>query len=212
MEHLSFDILVRARRSCRSFQDGLLDEAAVASILEAGWLAPHAGATGVALANKRRFFVIRRASAAHDRIYALALARVRANRHRLMIAGRFVPGLAKKTASFMKRLDAFDRDGIRTLQEAPVWIIVAERKGFPPAEAKSIAHVMQNMWLKATELGVGFMLLSLTGMLSGDAAIASELGLARGEWELDGCLVGLPARPSEPSAEHLPKDAVSWLD
>ena len=160
MEHLSFDILVRARRSCRSFQDGLLDEAAVASILEAGWLAPHAGATGVALANKRRFFVIRRASAAHDRIYALALARVRANRHRLMIAGRFVPGLAKKTASFMKRLDAFDRDGIRTLQEAPVLDHCGGKKGLPAGggqvdRARDAEYVAQShrvgSWLHAAQ-------------------------------------------------------------
>jgi nitroreductase len=123
-----------------------------------------------------------------------------------------MPGLAAKSASFLKRLDAITTGGIRTLQEAPVWIIAAERKGFPPAEAKSIAHVFQNMWLKATELGIGFMLLSLTGMLSGDAAFMAELGLKKGEWEIDGCLMGTPARASEPSAEHLPAVSVSWLD
>jgi nitroreductase len=129
-----------------------------------------------------------------------------------MIAGRFVPGFAKKTANFVKRLDALANSGIRTLQEAWVWIIVAERKGIPPAEAKSIAHVLQNMWLKATELGIGFMLLSMTGMLSAEAAFMAELGLARGEWELDGCLIGLAVHPSVPSAEHLPENAVAWLN
>ena len=89
---------------------------------------------------------------------------------------------------------------------------MAERKGFPPAEAKSIAHVLQNMWLKATELGIGFMLLTMTGMLSADAAFMAELGLAKGQWELDGCLMGLPLNPSTPSAEHLPENAVAWLD
>ena len=175
-------------------------------------MAPHAGATGTALADKRRFFVVRRESAAHERLSALALARVKANRMRLRIARRFVPGLAKRTAGFMKRLDALAAHGIRPLQEASAWIITAERKGFPPAEAKSIAHVLQNMWLKATELGMGFMLLTMTGMLSKDAAIMAELGLAKGEWELDGCLMGLPAHPPTPSAERLPENAVAWLD
>lgn len=212
MEDTVFDKLARSRRSCRSFQEGALDEASIHSILEAGWLAPHAGATGVALIDKRRFIVVRRASAAHERLYTLALARVKANRKRLMIARRFVPGLAAKTATFMKRLDALASGGIKTLQEAPVWIIAAERKGFPPAEAKSIAHVFQNMWLKATELGIGFMLLTMTGMLSADAAFMAELGLARGEWELDGCLIGRPMHPSTPSVERLPENAVAWLD
>jgi nitroreductase len=211
MEH-AFDTLARARRSCRSFQNAVLDEARIRSVLEAGWLAPHAGATGVALDDKRRFFVVRRESAAHERLSALALARIKANRRRLMIARQFVPGLAKKTASFMKRLDALSGNGIKPLREASVWIIAAERKGFPPAEAKSIAHVLQNMWLKATELGMGFMLLSMTGMLSKDAAIMTELGLAKGEWELDGCLMGLPLHPSTPSVERLPENALVWLD
>jgi len=212
MQETAFDALVRSRRSCRSFQEATLDEASIRSILQAGWLAPHAGATGVALVDKRRFFVVRRASAAHGRLSALALERVKANRKRLMIARRFVPGLAAKTANFMKRLDALSGGGITTLQEASVWIIAAERKGFPPAEAKSIAHAFQNMWLKATELGIGFMLLSMTGMLSADTAFMAELGLAKGEWEIDGCLIGLPARPSTPNVERLPESAVAWLD
>jgi len=212
MEHTPFDMLARSRRSCRSFQNAVLDQARVRPILEAGWLAPHAGATGIALADKRRFFVVRRESAAHERLSALAIARVKANRRRLTLARRFVPGLAKKTDGFLERLNALANNGIRPLQEASMWIIAAERKGFPPAEAKSIAHVLQNMWLKATETGVGFMLLSMTGMLSKDAAFMTELGLKRGEWELDGCLIGVPAHPSRPSAEHLPENAVAWLD
>ena len=212
MDNSAFDLLARQRRSCRNFGQDILDDASIRSILEAGWLAPHAGATGVALSDKRRFFVIRRESAAHARLHALALARIKANRRRLMIVGRFVPGFAKKIANFLKRLDALANSGIRTLQEASVWVIVAERKGFPPAEAKSIAHVLQNMWLKATELRIGFMLLSLTGMLSADVAFMAELGLSKGEWELDGCLMGLPLSPSTPSAEHLPENAIAWLD
>jgi nitroreductase len=212
METTIFDALIRSRRSCRSFRKDALDEASIRSILEAGWLAPHAGATGVALADKRRFFVIRRDSAAHTRLHALALARVKSNRGRLIVAGRFVPGFAKKTANFLKRLDALAKGGIKTLQEASVWIVVAERKGFPPAETKSIAHVLQNMWLKATELGIGFMLLSMTAMLSADVAVMAELGLARDKWELDGCLMGLPVNPSTPSDEHLPENAVTWLN
>jgi len=212
MGDTAFDTLARSRRSCRNFREDILEDASTRSVLEAGWLAPHAGATGVALADKRRFFVIRRESAAHERLYALALARVKANRKRLLVARRFVPGLARRTANFMKRLDILADSGIRTLREASVWIIVAERKGFPPAEAKSIAHVLQNMWLKATEIGVGFMLLSLTGMLSVDARFMASLSLAKGEWEIDGCLLGLPVQPSRPSVEHLPASAVSWLD
>ena len=43
-------------------------------------------------------------------------------------------------------------------------------------------------------------------------AFMAELGLARGEWELGGCLMGLPLHPSTPIAEHLPENAVAWLN
>jgi len=85
-------------------------------------------------------------------------------------------------------------------------------RGVEGEPAKSIAHVFQNMWLKATELAFGFMLLSPTGMLSAGKAFMAELGLTRVEWEFDGCLVGTPAKASEPSAEHLSATAVSRLD
>ncbi|MGD0953085.1 MAG: hypothetical protein ABR985_11955 [Methanotrichaceae archaeon] len=35
-------------------------------------------------------------------------------------------------------------------------MVVAERKSFPPVEQQSLAHCLQNMWLKATALGLGF--------------------------------------------------------
>ena len=83
------------------------------------------------------------------------------------------------------------------MEAEPAWILVAERRDFPPAEAKSIAHVFQNMWLKPTELAIGFMLLSLTGMLSAHKAFMAELGLTRVEF--NGWLVGTPVKASEPS-------------
>ena len=52
----------------------------------------------------------------------------------------------------------------------------------------------------------------LTGMLFGGAVVVAELGLAKGEWELDGCLIGVPVHPSTPSAEHLPENAVVSLE
>lgn len=35
----------------------------------------------------------------------------------------------------------------------PYFIIVAEKEGFPPVAQLSLAHRLENMWLKATTLG-----------------------------------------------------------
>jgi hypothetical protein len=63
------------------------------------------------------------------------------------------------------------------------------------------------MRLKEVLLAVGFMLVSLTRTLSEDVAVMVELGLAKGEWELEGCLVSLTAHSSTSRAEHFPENS-----
>ena len=48
------------------------------------------------------------------------------------------------------------------------------------------------MWLAATDKGLGFQLVSATGTMSNHRAFIELLGLPRGEYDLDGCLIGLP--------------------
>ncbi len=43
---------------------------------------------------------------------------------------------------------------------APYFIVGAEKKGFPAVEQQFLAHCLENMWLKATALGLGFQLVS----------------------------------------------------
>jgi len=50
----------------------------------------------------------------------------------------------------------------------PYYIVVAERSGIPPAEQQSLAHCLENMWLKATALGLGFQLVSVTAQMGRD--------------------------------------------
>lgn len=45
---------------------------------------------------------------------------------------------------------------------APEFIVVAEKKGFPEVEQQSLAHCLENMWLKANALDLGFQLVSST--------------------------------------------------
>ena len=48
----------------------------------------------------------------------------------------------------MKRLEMIANKGIPGLRTAPYFIVVAEIRGIPPAELQSLAHVVENMWLK----------------------------------------------------------------
>jgi len=82
-------------------------------------------------------------SAGHEALYSRLLANLRSKRKRLAVARRILPGLSRKTASFYRPLSSHSEKGMRTVEVAPYWMIVAERHGFPPAEDKSIAHVLE---------------------------------------------------------------------
>ena len=75
---------------------------------------------------------------------------------------------------------------------APHYIVVDERKGFPTVELQSLAHCLENMWLKATALELEFQLVSITSKMSGNAEFCRILGILSGEWELMGFAARVP--------------------
>lgn len=122
------------------------------------------------------------------------------------------PSLRAKAAGFVRRLSMMREAGvIPGIGTAPYYIVVAERRGYPPVELQSLAHCLENMWLKATALGLGFQLVSLTSPMSSDADFCSLLGLPHGEWELMGCAVGYPADELSPAIRPPVDDITVWL-
>lgn len=84
-------------------------------------------------------------------------------------------------------------NGFPGFEEVPALIIAAERRANMQAERKSLAHVVQNMWLKATALGLGLQLLSVIEMLSERAEFSELPGMSYGEFTHAGCIIGYPA-------------------
>ena len=82
----------------------------------------------------------------------------------------------------------------------------------PPAEHESLAHVLENMWLKATALNLGFQLISLTSQMAEDDELMKLLGLPIKKFALNGCALGYPA--ITPSATPRPDSlkATRWME
>jgi nitroreductase len=78
-------------------------------------------------------------------------------------------------------------------------------------QQQSLAHVLENMWLMATALGLGMHLVSVTTTMADDPAFCGILGLPVAEYALNGCAIGVPAQA--PDARSLPDVAgvTSWL-
>ncbi|MGB7787262.1 nitroreductase family protein [Methanoregula sp.] len=212
--NMYLDQILGERRSHRTFTSEYPPEDEIRRILHAGLLAPFAAAAvGTSHDYFRRFFVIGRGSKAMNTMAPLALAQVQRMGDGLEKEMAKNPAVREKAAAFAQRLAMIRKAGIVPgVGTAPFYIVVAERRGFPPVSLQSLAHCMENMWLKATALGLGFQLVSITSQLSDDPAFCEVLGISPGVWDLMGCAVGYPADELSPSIRPPVNDVTCWLE
>ena len=202
------DQLIVSRRSIRKFKQEAPSKELITQVLQAGLRAPYAGAA-VQGENFRRFIVISRESKATVEVSAILKRRLQNWSKQIEEQMQSNDFMKQHAAPFLGRLKMMAEHGVPNLGTAPYFIVIAERRGFPPAEQLSIAHCLQNMWLKATALGLGIQLVSATGQLDKDKGFCDILGVPVGEYALDGCLVGYPDMnppvPKRPDLEQVTK-------
>jgi len=208
------DQILAGRRSYRMFRTEFPPEDAIRRIIHAGLLAPFAAA---ALGNStdyfRRFFVMKKGSRTIAAASPLVMEQVKVMAQALETEMEKNPALRTIAVSFVQRLTAIRKMGmIPGIGTAPYYLVVAERKGFPPVEQQSLAHCMENMWLKATALNLGFQMVSVTAQMSSDPAFCKILGIPAGEWELMGCAIGYPQEELGPSIRPPVDDVTRWLE
>jgi nitroreductase len=212
-KNVFLDQVLADRRSHRMFKPDFCDEDDIRRILHAGLLAPFAAAAvGDSHDYFRRFFVLRKGSASMNAAIPLVMKQIQKMSSDLDHAMQKDPLLRAKAAGFVGRLSMMkDKGFIPGIGTAPYYIVVAERRGFPPVELQSLAHCLENMWLKATALDLGFQLVSVTSQMSSDPAFCAILGIPPGAWELMGCAVGYPADELSPSIRPPVEDVTIWL-
>jgi len=213
-ENAIIDRVIGCRRSQRQFGPSVPEDEDIRRILHAGLLAPFAAAAvGSSKDYFRRFFVIRRGSAVIQALSPLVLAKVRAMETDLAREMEKDPLLQEKAGGFARRIEMIAKSGIVPgIGTAPFYIVAAERRGFPAVELQSLAHCMENMWLKATALGLGFQLVSVTSEMADDPAFCNILNITPGIWALMGCAIGYGTEELSPPIRP-PVDAVTvWLE
>jgi nitroreductase len=213
-KNVNLDQILAERRSYRMFTDEFPPEDAIRRIIHAGLLAPFAAvAAGDSKDYFRRFFVMKAGSLSIRAAAPLVMAEVKRMAKILHEEMKTNPGLMEKGMRFAQRLALIQKQGILPgIGTAPYYIVVAERKGYPPVELQSLAHCLQNMWLKATALGLGFQIVSVTSAMSKDPEFCKILGIPVGEWELMGCAIGYPKEHLSPSIRPPVEDVTRWLE
>lgn len=204
------DQLIEKRRSIRKFKTEAPPRELIEKVLQAGLWAPYASAA-VTREDYRRFIVIPRESKATALIAQILKRQIQSNVKYLeskMLTDQFTKDHA---TSFLVRLRMMGELGIPAIGIAPYYIIVAEQRGIPPSELQSIAHCLQNIWLKASALGLGMQLISVTEQLADDKEFCDLINIPIGEYALDGCVIGYP--DMSPPAPKRPRidQITTWL-
>ena len=187
------DEIILARRTVRAFAKEPPPREAIERLIRAGLWAPYAALAVAGREDFRRFFIFSRGTAASSE--AARLIQLRAGKmleDRLRARGG-PPVAGDRDFAYLERLKGLAEKGLPSLKAAPYYIVIAEYQGVPPSGLQSLAHTLENMWLKATTLGLAFQLISVTESMAEDPEFVRLLGLPLGEYVLDGCAVGYPA-------------------
>lgn len=184
---MNIDDLIQKRKSIRSFTDEVVAKEQLEAVIEAGRLAPFAGLAQAGTSNFRHFFVLRRGTPVCEKLMELVtkarLADLKDVEEKHLELAYPAYANAVKNMSQKKPMDLF---------LSPLLIIVAERAGMPAREHVALGYVLSNMWLKATDLGLGMKLCSGVGDIKDTSALKELLGLPKEEeFAFDGCNLGI---------------------
>jgi nitroreductase len=209
------DEIINARRTYRMFRPDVPPKEHISGIIQAGLAAPFAAATIGGKGNEyfRQFFVFPRDSRGLAIAGGLLMNSVHMMAEDLEEKMRHNHEFRSKAEPFSKRLEMIRKAGVVPgVETAPWYIVVAEKKGFPPVEQQSLAHCLENMWLKATALNLGFQLVSVTSQMGSDPEFCRLLGIQPDVFELNGCAVGYYQEQLPPSIRP-PADMVTkWIE
>jgi nitroreductase len=201
----ALDVIVRARHSVRAFSPIPPRKEDIEAIIQAGLLAPFGALAVAGKPDFRKVFVIRSSSSAMEAAVDILKNRM----------AKFADELEKKVGPvpFVQNLKRIGKQGVSGVGNAPYFVVVGERKGMPPIAAQSLSYCLDNMWLKATSLGIGLQLISATMQMDSDPEFCRLLGIPYGEYALDGCALGYPSDNYQPPSIEYPTlgKSVSWL-
>jgi len=213
-KNVTLDQILADRRSYRRFRPEYPPEDAIRRIIHAGLLAPFAAAAvGNSSDYFRRFFVMKKGSQSMNAAAPLVMAEIHRMSESLHEEMKNNLRLREQAIGFAQRLAMIKKRGdVPGIGTAPYYIVVAERKGYPHVELQSLAHCMENMWLKATALELGFQLVSITSEMAHNPEFCNILGITPGEWELMGCAIGYPQEILSPSIRPPVEEVTRWLE
>ena len=204
---LALDKIMESRHSVRAFNPTPLKKEDVEQILRAGLKAPYAAIAVIGKPDFRKFFVIPADSPVRGKIKELVASKF----------PKYIEDFERSAGPvpFVKMLKAGGPKMVDGLFDKPCIVVAGELWGVPAIAPESLSYGLENAWLKATTLKIGFQLLSvIPGMkLGNDEEFCRLLGIKAGDYYLDGFALGYPASSYKQPPVQYPdfETNVKWL-
>ena len=208
----TFEQLVKSKRSLPNFSNEIPPIDLLNEIVKSCIHAPYAGALGIPLNEIRKIYIFKQDTESMTIARDILLSEIKKSSRKINTFLKFFPFLKKKIKPFAYRLRVFSPKGIPLLFEAPYFIIIAEKKGFPMVNEESLTHALQNMWLTATSLGFEFQLITAIPLMAKNKQFLKLLKLKKGAYALDGCVVGYPYNHAKENNEYEFEKFVTWVE
>lgn len=208
-DNRSLDEIMKSRRICRKFNGQVPSKEDVAAVVEAGRLAPYASISAGDVDVFRHFFVIFKDNPLLEKIDALIRSQSAADVDGLRQEMKADPFLQEYGAGLEKMWSNVAEHGLPVFPNPPCLIILAEWRGARRAERQSLAHTIQNMWLKATALNLDFNMISPIESMWDNQEFCDLFGLPAGKYGFHGCIVGY--RQAEKLTSKPISAQVHWL-
>lgn len=199
------DEIIVNRRTIREFTQDVPPKELIEAILEAGLQAPFSSIAVIGEKKFKRFFIIKNGESM-NKLADIIQKRVKIVYDDLSVQADIHP----KADAFLGVLKNIVVSGFNL--RPPYFVIVAEKEGIPPVAPQSLAHCLENMWLKATALGLGFRMVSIVADLSKDQEFCELVGIKHGEYAMNGCAIGYIQTVPPKVERPLLSEITTWIN
>ncbi len=210
-DNRSLDRIISVRRSVRKFKDELPPKNLIEQVVEAGVKAPYAGISALDVEVFRHIFVLNRESSLLPEVDRLIKEQSRIDLTGLDSEIASDPFIRNHSDLLHKIWSSVAEKGIPGFLDAPYLIVAAEWAGARQAQRQSLSHLMQNMWLKATALELGFMLVSPVESMTSNREFCRLFDLPEDRYGFHACVLGYPEKPLDQYKPPSAGTRVQWL-
>ena len=204
-----FDAILSARRTCRGFTDAVPSREEIEAVIEAGKIAPYASISAGDVEVFRHFYVLTRDNPIYPQIESLIRSQSAADLADLLVRKETDPFLQEHSKKLEGLWGGVATNGVPVFPNPPCLIVVAEWRGARQAERQSLAHTIQNMWLKATALNLDFNPLSIIESMVDNEAFCQLFDLPTGRYGFHACVLG--HRKAEFPPQKTPTTQTHWM-